>query len=413
MCIVSHLIGRRFGYALALLLILAPGLSLPGIETGQHSSVGHVEFISPYMVAFKITEIIDGSEAGPEIRTKGKEQIRIAVPPGIHEFEIREAAYNASWSDRLKVKVETNATICVSVWKQILGSIVGKVDYNSNRTDLIYYRLSISVGSHYLPADEEGSDPDPYVSGLEDEDWGTRIVSVQNLRRLKPTLQPRTVALLARMAREDEVDLVRWEAKKLAKAYVGKSIEDPLFLETFENCTAGWYEITDNPGFSQRFSPKGYLFSVNDGSIRFFSVWLKGVSKKQEAIGFDAAFDCQWLEGGQNFWYGAIIGKDNNNYFAFRIAKNGYAQVIRTVDGNKVSILVAENQLAVKPIVEQPVSRIVVSKRGSAYTMSVNGVEVGSFKDDLQVPPRLLGPLVAGKQSVLFRRIVVTLPEGE
>jgi hypothetical protein len=382
--------------SLALSLLLASCQTLKiadGLPIGNPK--GYVSFYSVDL-NLSIAKVEGGSEL-PAARNwdffNNYSDYRVACPVGTSVFVVRHGNYAQSF----KVEVRSDKVSYLSFREQILSS--------SSSTTYMG-----TVGSHALPADPEDTDPAPFLSALEDGDWGTRRAALAALRRIRPKLDEVQAALVKRMAYEDAILAVRQEAEKLLKSLGLKVPAPPLFLDAFESNLANhWYMGAGGGKSSFELDAEGYLISATDE----ISHWATANLPKNIAglADYDAILECEWKGGQDNKPFGLLLGSDWKNFHAFCVSKNGGAMAARFKDSNDVAADFGWTQEASASIAADPVIRISVAKRGASYSMKVDGVSVGSFTDDSPLPVASVGMIIWGAQDIVFRKVLIKSPE--
>jgi hypothetical protein len=266
----------------------------------------------------------------------------------------------------------------------------------------------ISVGTHPLPFDPKAKDPAPFVTALADSDWATRWAGARGLGRLRPPLEPSATPLLTALARDDPYGQVRAAALDTLRSAGKPSPAEPLVFMSFEESAAGW-PLGEGLASLTALLPEGYLLEGRDPGG---TAWRVHATENELAGREDLDFllECSWRSGNPAGAYGLALGSGQGTFNAICVSRSGGAVVARFTDGSHVSDLLPWTTSATAAISGIPVTRIEVSKRGASYEIVVNGEAVGGFTDGARLEIDRVGVFVDGKQSVLFRKIVVTAP---
>lgn len=355
---------------------------------------GWVVFVADQNLPLSLSRLA-GAAAGvvlPDRDPRGR-PVAIACPPGRNDFLVRDSAGET----RLTVAVVEGMVTHVGILKQAVS-----------RDPAATWYPRVSVGTHPLPLDPRTADPAPFVTALADRDWATRWAAAKGLARIAPPLEPSATPLLTAMAREDPQARVRAAARSTLAA-AGKPVPpEPLVFVSFEQDADGW-PLGDGLASSASLVAEGYLLEETDPTA---TAWR--ISGPDEAIrgteDLDVLLECRWLGGSGSAGYGLVLASGPGTFLAFCVSRDGGAIVTRNVDGRRVATLLPWNGSAAPAITGTPVCRIEVGKRGTRYTVTVNGEPVGSFVDGSGLAVDRVGVFVDGAQSVVFRKIVVAVP---
>ncbi len=358
----------------------------------------------------EIVGIEGGNELPPESPAVGKD-LRLARAPGQHEFIVRHKNY----SERFRVSVQEGRVTFLSFRRQVIG--VRETGLLTNRE--LTYLVRGSIGQHALPADPATTDPTPYLAALGDTDWGTRHYALERLAALKPALDGEAAARLRRMALEDQSQAVREAARDLLLAKALPVPAPPLIFDSFEDNNYNRWYVGGGKGDPVNYSIEadGYQIASTDAREHPYLVPSRKLTLDEtDFSGFekrsdlDFVLDCTWKIGAVTNGYGLVLGRDQNAFQVFVVARNGGAMSASFAGGAWKPASLPWIQTAAPPRVVPPTTRILVSKRGSSYSMSVNGLAVGTVVDQENMPLKSIGFFVSGAQAVVFNRLIVSAP---
>ncbi|MCX7028534.1 MAG: HEAT repeat domain-containing protein [Spirochaetes bacterium] len=360
----------------------------PGAEKGW------VVFVSDDRLALSISRISNGSEG--EIfsdRTSRGTLVATACPPGRNDFAVRDRD-NAS---RVRVPVAEGMVTYVGVRMQVISE-----------EPTTTYDIRMSVGTHPLPFDPRAKNPAPLVTALVDNDWATRWAAVKALERISPPLEPAATPLLISMAREDAYEQVRAAAQSVLQSVGKPAPAKPLVFMSFEQSADGW-PLGEGLASVTSLVPEGYLL---EGTVS------KGTAWRARSMGnalvdredLDFLLECRWLSGNEATAYGLTLGSGPGTFNAFCVSREGGVIATRFTDGRYRSAHMPWKTSAAAAITGTTVTRFEVLKRGARYEVVVNGEEVGGFTDEIRLAVTHVGVFVDDLQSVVFRKIVVTVP---
>ena len=355
---------------------------------------GWVVFVAEDGLALSLTQASGAAAGEPFVdRDPTGTLVATACPPGRNDFLVRDGGSET----RVSVPVAVGMVTHVGVRRQVIS-----------KDPTATWHTRISVGTHPLPFDAKASGPAPFTAALVDRDWATRRGAAEGLARIGPPLEPSATPLLTGLAREDPQSEVRAAARSTLAA-AGKPVPmEPLVFVSFEQDADGW-PIGEGLSSSTSLAAEGYRLDATDPAG---TAWR--ISRPDEAIrtteDLDLLLECRWLGGSGSGGYGLALASGPGTFLAFCVSRDGSTIVTRVADGRRAATPLPGNASAAPAITGTTISRIDVEKRGTRYTVTVNGEPVGSFVDGSDLAVDRLGVFVDGAQSVVFRKIIAAAP---
>ncbi len=148
-----------------------------------------------------------------------------------------------------------------------------------------------------------------------------------------------------------------------------------LFQEDFSSEDNGW-RIWNQDGSFVRYQAEGLHFFVNQANLDTWST--PGYTFKDMNIAVDAIK----VDGPDNNAYGVICRfVDANNYYAFLISSDGYAGILRVVDGVYTLLNADSMQYAPSILQGEALNKISVACKGMNLAMMVNGETLFEVQD--------------------------------
>jgi hypothetical protein len=391
--------------AIGLAVLLASCATQPIRDNlGPGAPRGWVAFVSEQDLFIQIVQIRNGLESEPFTNTDFWDApVAIACSPGRGDFVVR----HKDSEERLVVPVTEGFITYVGVRMQVKRFVEGA--YESTTT----YYVRSSVGMHPLPYGGESTDPGLFLAALDDPDWATRSKALEALESLQPDLDGAAIDRLTAITREDPSGSVRSAAIGLMEALGKPRPARPLAMVGFEWNADDWFLGTSS-GSTTSLVPDGYLVECGNAEAAAWQVfrpkdsWARPALEGREDLDF--VMECSWQSGKQTNAFGLLLGADAQTFHAFCVSRNNGVIIARFTDGAYRSTPVPWKTFAAAAIDRAPLTRIVVSKRGDRYEMSVNGTPVGGFTDETSLAVTHLGVFVDDVQSVVFRKIVALAP---
>ncbi len=186
-----------------------------------------------------------------------------------------------------------------------------------------------------------------------------------------------------------------------------KSAGDNLLEDNFDDDKSGW-EVVNTVYELKGYSEEGYLISINHKGGR--SVSTTGLNFRDALIQVEA----QKLTGSSDAYLGIVCRyQDNLNYYRFVITPDGYAGIIKVLDGVN-STLPGGSLIYTQAVVPNDGTNLIeASCVGKQLRLSINGKLVVSAEDDqfLQGDVGIFGETgQGGAGSFIFNHFVVVKP---
>jgi hypothetical protein len=369
---------------------------------------GWVAFVSEQDLFIQIVQIENGLESEPFNNTDfWMSPVAIARAPGRGDFIVQHKdSRGRLLEERLVVPVTEKAITYVGIRKQVESIVRG------SETTITYYVRS-SVGAHPLPYGGESTDPGLFLDALDDPDWGTRSQALAALERMRQDLDDAAIYRLTAIAREDPSYPVRNAANGLLKALRKPMPARALAMVSFQWSADDW-QIGTSSGSVTTLVPDGYLLEGKDTESATWrmpyqqgTINLRALANRED---LDFILECSWMSGKQANAFGLALGSDAETFHAFCVSRNNGMIIARFADNLYASAPMPWKTDRAAAVDRAPFTRIVVSKRGDRYEMSVNGTPVGGFTDETSLAVTRFGVFVDDVQSVVFRKIVALAP---
>ena len=156
-----------------------------------------------------------------------------------------------------------------------------------------------------------------------------------------------------------------------------KASGDILFSDDFSDDSTGW-EIVNNVYELKGYSREGYLISINHGAGR--SISTTGLQFADVIVRVES----RQLTGSSDSYLGVVCRYlDSHNYYRFFITPDGYAGIIRLVDGESSTLPGGETKYSHDVFQDDSVNVLEAACVGNKLTFHVNGKLVISVEDDL------------------------------
>lgn len=156
----------------------------------------------------------------------------------------------------------------------------------------------------------------------------------------------------------------------------GKESGQVLFEDDFTDHSTGW-EVVNNAYELKGYSSGGYMISVNQVGSRAISTTNLNYSNTITKV------ETQKITGARDTQYGLVCRfKDKFNFYAFVISADGYAGIVRVVDG--VKELLGSNQfMRVEGIkMDDGINTIIAYCDEDNFRLDINNETVVTAKDD-------------------------------
>lgn len=148
-----------------------------------------------------------------------------------------------------------------------------------------------------------------------------------------------------------------------------------LFEDDFSDHSSGW-EVVNNAYELKGYSSDGYMISVNQGNSRAISTTNLIYSNTVISV------ETQKITGARDSQFGIVCRfQDKFNFYAFVISADGYAGIVRVVDG--VKELLGSNQFfRVEGIqLDDGVNQMTATCEEDSFKLEVNGETIVTAKD--------------------------------
>lgn len=155
----------------------------------------------------------------------------------------------------------------------------------------------------------------------------------------------------------------------------GKESGQVLFEDDFTDHASGW-EVVNNAYELKGYSSGGYMISVNQSESRAISTTNLNYSNALINV------ETQKITGARDTQFGLVCRfQDKFNFYAFVISADGYAGIMRVVEG--VKELIGSNQFfRVEGILmDDGINQISASCVGDSFQLDVNGENIVSAQD--------------------------------
>jgi len=156
----------------------------------------------------------------------------------------------------------------------------------------------------------------------------------------------------------------------------GKESGEVLFEDDFSDHASGW-EIVNNAYELKGYSTGGYMIAVNQNASRAISTTNLNYSNTIISV------EAQKITGGRDTQFGLVCRfQDKFNFYAFVISADGYAGIVRVVDG--VKELLGSNQFfRVEGILmDDGINEVTAYCEADNFTLDVNGETIVTAQDN-------------------------------
>jgi hypothetical protein len=330
--------------------------------------------------------------------------LRIARTPGSYDFLIeQEDSSSKKTSHNITLKIERDMLTFVTSDDRILDVEEGIFDRRPTTT--IKFTPILSVAKTPAPLQFQPETAQDTLRMLfDDPDWRARLYAVTSLEKMKSLRDQELIKRVTSMASDDPQRLVRLKCAEFLKGLGVDPYENVLFLENFEaNNKRRW--LSSSGRYDDFYNDEFVIKSAPDRCETEIMTSPLDLPKS-----FDVELVSTWKSGAENDAYGFYIGSDKDNFDQFGISGDGRA-IVRSTRNNEVSPdLIAWT--AVDGIIKRGTNRLKVEVRGNTWKYSVNGTQVGTVENKLELPPYALGLTVCQKQTISFDQLKITyVPE--
>ena len=156
----------------------------------------------------------------------------------------------------------------------------------------------------------------------------------------------------------------------------GKESGQVLFEDDFTDPSSGW-EVINNAYELKGYSSGGYMISVNQTDSRAVSTTNLNYSNVVISV------ETQKITGARDTQFGLVCRfQDKFNFYAFTVSADGYAGIVRVVDG-VAELLGSDQFLRVEGIkMDDGINALVAKCENDTLQLVVNGETVISANDD-------------------------------
>ena len=156
----------------------------------------------------------------------------------------------------------------------------------------------------------------------------------------------------------------------------GKDSGEVLFEDDFTDHASGW-EVVNNAYELKGYSTGGYMIAVNQSSSRAISTTNLNYSNTVISV------ETQKITGARDTQFGLICRfQDKFNFYGFVISADGYAGIVRVVDGVK-ELLGSDQFFRVEGLqLDDGVNTVTAFCDNENFRLDVNGETVVEAKDD-------------------------------
>lgn len=156
----------------------------------------------------------------------------------------------------------------------------------------------------------------------------------------------------------------------------GKESGQVLFEDDFTDPSSGW-EVINNAYELKGYSSGGYMISVNQTDSRAVSTTNLNYSNVEISV------ETQKITGARDTQFGLVCRfQDKFNFYAFTVSADGYAGIVRVVDG-VAELLGSDQFLRVEGIkMDDGINALVAKCENDTLQLVVNGETVISANDD-------------------------------
>lgn len=180
-----------------------------------------------------------------------------------------------------------------------------------------------------------------------------------------------------------------------------------LFTDDFKNNNSGW-ETVNNAYELKSYSKSGYLISVTQPDSRAISTTNLNFSN------IDLAVKAKKILGLQNTQLGLVCRyQDKYNFYSFVITTDGYAGILRFLDGQ--AELISGRKFIYTEVINQADAENIIeaSCNFDEFTLSINGEQILTAKDQTFEngdAGLMVETFDEGNSAVLFNEFTITKP---
>ncbi len=156
----------------------------------------------------------------------------------------------------------------------------------------------------------------------------------------------------------------------------GKESGQILFEDDFSNHSSGW-EVVNNAYELKGYSTGGYMISINQPGSRAISTTNLSYTNTETSV------ETQKITGVRDTQFGLVCRyQDKFNFYSFVISADGYAGIVRIVDGVK-ELIGSEQFLRVEALnSDDGQNRMIAICFDDNLALEVNGESILEVKDD-------------------------------
>ncbi|HZK17235.1 MAG: hypothetical protein WDA04_00880 [Anaerolineaceae bacterium] len=156
----------------------------------------------------------------------------------------------------------------------------------------------------------------------------------------------------------------------------GKESGQILFEDDFDDHSTGW-EVVNNAYELKGYSTGGYMISINQPSSRAISTTNLSYTNTEISV------ETQKITGARDTQFGLVCRyQDKFNFYSFVISADGYAGIVRIVDGLK-ELIGSEQFIRVESLnLDDGQNRMTALCSDDNLILEVNGETILKVKDD-------------------------------
>ena len=156
----------------------------------------------------------------------------------------------------------------------------------------------------------------------------------------------------------------------------GKESGQILFEDDFSDLSTGWV-VVNNAYELKRYSTGGYMISINQPGSRAISTTNQSYTNTQ------SSGETQMITGARDTQFGVVCRyQDKFNFYSFVISADGYAGIVRIVDGVK-ELIWSDQFLRVEILnLDDGLNRMTAFCSDDNLILEVNGETILEVKDD-------------------------------
>ena len=156
----------------------------------------------------------------------------------------------------------------------------------------------------------------------------------------------------------------------------GKESGQILFEDDFSDHSTGW-EVVNNAYELKSYSTGGYMISINQPGSRAISTTNLSYTNTQTSV------ETQKITGARDTQFGVVCRyQDKFNFYSFVISADGYAGIVRIVDGVK-ELIGSDQFLRVEILnLDDGLNRMTAFCSDDNLILEVNGETILEVKDD-------------------------------